>query len=55
MLNNPNKNRDIENLRTILPTWDEQKQTNALLRFIAKQLIDIKYDIREIKNIQHGI
>jgi len=57
MINNPNKDKDLDKLRQI--DYDNEGyydvQTCELLKFIAKQLIDIKYDIREIKNKQHGI
>lgn len=57
MINNPNKDKDLDKLRQI--DYDSKGyydvQTCELLKFIAKQLIDIKYDIKEIKNRQHGI
>lgn len=57
MINNPNKDRDLDKLRQL--DYDSEGyydvQTCELLKFIAKQLIDIKYDVREIKNKQHGI
>jgi len=57
MINNPNKDRDLDKLRQL--DYDSRGyydvQICELLNFIAKQLVDIKYDIREIKNKQHGI
>ena len=57
MINNPNKDRDLDKLRQINYAGEGyyEIQTCELLNFIAKQLIDIKYDIKEIKNKQHGI
>ena len=45
-----NKERDRQDLRAINTTWSYEAQASELLRFIAKQLIDIKYDIKDIKN-----
>ena len=51
MIHNENKQRDLEKLREI--TLDVRSDTGMIkdyLEFMCKQLIDIKYDLREIRN-----
>lgn len=51
MIHNENKQRDLEKLREI--TLDVRSDSGIIkdyLEFMCKQLIDIKYDLREIRN-----